>query len=151
MLVWVSWWRTRHSVPPLLAKQGPLPTAHTAGAGPGRGTTQDTQHEVSVSWDKVCPSQKVQEYLLERKYSTSGNGTGSGQIFFKGRVVTFLAMSESLKHFLSINRGVTVEHSNYNRALFVTVWGCFLSKYNESAPSKSICRAKLQLRTELLA
>lgn len=78
-----------------------------------------------MSWDKVCPSQKVQEYLLERKYSTSGNGTGSGQIFFKGRVVTFLAMSESLKHFLSINRGVTVERSNYNRALFVAVWGCF--------------------------
>lgn len=105
----------------MLGEWGPLPRAHTAGAGPGRGITEDTQHEVSVRWDKVCPSRKAQEYLLERKYSTSGNGTGSQQIFFKRRVVTFLATSESSKHFLSINRGVTVECTNYNRALFVAV------------------------------
>lgn len=112
---------------PILAEWGPLPRAQTGGAGPGRGTTQDTQHEVSMSRDKVRPSWKVQEHLLERTYSASGNGTGSWQIFFKHRVVTFLAMSESPKHFLSINRGVTVELSNYNRALFVAIWGCFLS------------------------
>lgn len=120
----------RHNFLSVLMGWRPWPRAHTAGAGPGRGISQDTQHEVSTSWDEVCPSWKTQEYLLERKYSTSGNGTGSQQIFFKHRVVTFLAMSESLKHFLSINRGVTVELTNYNRALFVTVWVCFLSKYN---------------------
>lgn len=115
-------WRTRHSVLLVLAKGGPLPRTHTTGAGPGGGTAQNTQRETSGVWDKVHPSWKVQEYLLERKYSTSGNGTGSWQILFERRVVTFLATSESLQHFLSINRGVTVEYSNYNRALFVAVW-----------------------------
>lgn len=72
-------------------------------------------------------SQKVQACSLGRKYSTSGNGTGSWQILFERRVVTFLAMSESLKHFLSINRGVTVECTNYNRAPFVAVWAVSLA------------------------
>lgn len=99
-----------------------MPQTHTTGPGAGTATTQDTQHEASVGWDKVHPSRKVQEHSLERIYSTSGNGTGSWQMFFKRRVVTFLATSESPKHFLSINRGVTVGCTNGNRALFVVVW-----------------------------
>lgn len=105
----------RGSVLIVLAEWGQLLRVHTAGAG--EGMTQDTQHGVPVRWDKVHPFQKVQEYLLERKYSTSANGTGSLQIFFKRRVVTFLAMSESPKHFLSINRGVTVEHTTTEDSL----------------------------------
>ena len=86
----------RHSFLSVLVEWAPWPRPHTAEAGPGQGITQDTQYEVSMSWDEVCPSRKVQEYLLERKQSTSGNGTGSQQIIYKHRVVTFLAMSESL-------------------------------------------------------
>jgi hypothetical protein len=60
---------------------------------------------------------------------------------FQSKVAPFLAGSES--HFLSINRGVTVKRANNNRALFVAVLGCSLSKYNELAPSTTTCRAKL--------
>ena len=88
---------------------------------PGRGTIQDTQHQVR-------PCRKAREYSLERKHPTSGSGTGSPN----PGLVTLLANSESQKHFLSINRGVTVERTNCNRALFVAIWGCFLSRIMNS-------------------
>lgn len=111
----------RHSVFLVLAEGGPLPRTHTTGAGAQRGTAQNTQPGSSGAWDKVHLPRKVQECLLERKCSTSGHGTGSWHILLQRGVVTFLATSESLKHFLPINRGVTVECANYNRALFVAV------------------------------
>lgn len=49
----------RLSVLPVLIGWGTVSRAHTAETGPGRGMTQNTQHEVSMSWDRVHPSRKA--------------------------------------------------------------------------------------------
>lgn len=89
------------------------------------GTTHDKIREASVSWDKGP--------LLLGCAGVSGEGgilsegwKGTGQVLSQSMGNAFLERSEPQKHFLSNNRGVTVECAHDNRALSVALQALLL-------------------------
>lgn len=97
------------------AKWNLLPEALTAGGETGRSHPGDCEASVQQG-PALLGSTGV---FSRRKNPTCGHGTKQLADASWNKVAAFLAKNESQKHFLSINRGVTVECANYNRVLSV--------------------------------
>lgn len=99
--------------------------------------------KASVSWDKGPLLLGCAGVSGEGRILSEGMERQCGQVLSESMGNTFLERSESQKHFLSNNRGVTVESAHDNRALSVAPKALPSASRNEHTPSTATCLAKL--------